>query len=37
MYDRLLVAVDQSEVSPRVIAAAKELASLSQGQVWVLR
>ena len=36
MYDRLLVAVDQSEVSPRVIAAAKELASLSQGQVWVL-
>ena len=36
MYDRLLAAVDQSEVSPRVIAAAKELASLSQGQVWVL-
>ena len=36
MYDRLLVAVDDSEVSPRVIAAAKELASLSQGQVWVL-
>ena len=36
MYDRLLAAVDQSEVSPRVIAAAKELASMSQGQVWVL-
>ena len=36
MYDRLLAAVDQSEVTPRVIAAAKELASLSQGQVWVL-
>ena len=36
MYDRLLAAVDDSEVSPRVIAAAKELASLSQGQVWVL-
>ena len=36
MYDRLLAAVDNSEVSPRVIAAAKDLASLSQGQVWVL-
>ena len=36
MYERLLAAVDDSEVSPRVIAAAKELASLSQGQVWVL-
>ena len=36
MYDRLLAAVDDSEVSPRVIAAAKELASLSHGQVWVL-
>ena len=36
MYDRLLAAVDDSEVSPRVIAAAKDLASLSQGQVWVL-
>jgi len=36
MYDRLLAAVDQSEVSPRVIAAAKELASMSQGRVWVL-
>jgi len=36
MYDRLLVAVDHSEVSPRVIAAAKELALLSKGKVWVL-
>jgi nucleotide-binding universal stress UspA family protein len=36
MYERLLVAVDQSEVSDRVIAAAKELASLSKGKVWVL-
>ena len=36
MYDRLLAAVDDSEVSPRVIAAAKDLASLSHGQVWVL-
>jgi nucleotide-binding universal stress UspA family protein len=36
MYERLLVAVDHSEVSPRVIAAARDLASLSQGKVWVL-
>jgi nucleotide-binding universal stress UspA family protein len=36
MYERLLVAVDHSEVSPRVIAAARDLASLSKGQVWVL-
>jgi len=36
MYDRLLVAVDQSEVFGRVIAAAKDMAALSQGTVWVL-
>jgi nucleotide-binding universal stress UspA family protein len=36
MYDRLLVAVDDSEVSGRVIAAAKDMASLSNGKVWVL-
>src|SRR5437773_11884239 len=36
MYDRLLVAVDHSETSRRVIAAAKELALLSKGKVWVL-
>jgi len=36
MYERLLVAVDHSEVSPRVIAAAKDLAYLSKGKVWVL-
>ncbi len=36
MYERLLVAVDHSEVSPRVLAAAKDLASLSKGKVWVL-
>lgn len=36
MYERLLVAVDHSEVSPRVIAAARDLASLSKGKVWVL-
>ena len=36
MYDRLLVAVDHSETSPRVIAAAKDLALLSKGKVWEL-
>ena len=36
MYERLLVAVDHSEVSARVLAAAKDLASLSNGKVWVL-
>ncbi len=36
MYYRLLVAVDHSEVSPRVVAAAKDLALLSKGKVWVL-
>jgi nucleotide-binding universal stress UspA family protein len=36
MYERLLVAVDHSEVSSRVIAAARDLASLSKGKVWVL-
>jgi nucleotide-binding universal stress UspA family protein len=36
MYERLLVAVDHSEVSERVLAAARDLASLSNGEVWVL-
>ena len=31
MYEKVLVAIDHSEVTPRVIAAAKELAKLSQG------
>jgi nucleotide-binding universal stress UspA family protein len=36
MYERVLVAVDHSEVSERVLAAARDLALLSKGQVWVL-
>ena len=36
MYERLLVAVDHSEASARVLAAARDLASLSKGKVWVL-
>jgi nucleotide-binding universal stress UspA family protein len=36
MYKKILVAVDHSEVSARVLTAAQELASLSDGEVWVL-
>jgi nucleotide-binding universal stress UspA family protein len=36
MYERILVALDQSAVSDRVLAAAKDLASMSGGKVWVL-
>jgi hypothetical protein len=37
MYERLLVAVDRLETSGRVIYAAREIAALSDGEVWVLR
>jgi nucleotide-binding universal stress UspA family protein len=36
MYDRILVAVDHSEISHRAVLAARDLALLSQGEVWVL-
>jgi nucleotide-binding universal stress UspA family protein len=36
MYERLLVAIDHSEITERVLAAAQELALLSKGEVWVL-
>ena len=36
MYDKILVAVDHSEHSDRAIAAARDLAALSKGEVWVL-
>jgi nucleotide-binding universal stress UspA family protein len=36
MYEKILVAVDHSEVSDRALAAARELASLSHGEVWVV-
>ena len=36
MYDRILMAVDHSYIAERVINAARELASLSNGEVWVL-
>jgi nucleotide-binding universal stress UspA family protein len=36
MYERLLVALDHSDSSDRVLAAAKDLAVLSKGEVWVI-
>ena len=36
MYDKILVAVDQSPVSDRAVLAARDLAVLSKGEVWVL-
>jgi nucleotide-binding universal stress UspA family protein len=36
MYERVLVAIDHSEMSERALAAARDLASLSNGEVWVL-
>lgn len=34
MYERILVAIDESEAAGRVIAAAEELAKLSSGEIW---
>ena len=36
MYDKILVAVDHSEMSDRAVIAARDLAVLSHGEVWVL-
>jgi nucleotide-binding universal stress UspA family protein len=36
MYEKLLVAVDHSESTGRVADAARELALLANGEVWVL-
>ena len=36
MYEKILVAVDHSEITPRVVDAARGLASLSNGEVWVI-
>ena len=36
MYDKILVAVDHSEISDRAVLAARDLAMLSKGEVWVL-
>jgi nucleotide-binding universal stress UspA family protein len=36
MYDKLLVAVDRSDAAERVVKAAREIALLSDGEVWLL-
>jgi nucleotide-binding universal stress UspA family protein len=36
MYEKLLVAVDHSKATEDVLSAARDLASLSGGEVWVL-
>jgi nucleotide-binding universal stress UspA family protein len=36
MYEKILAAVDESEVADRVLANARELAALSHGEVFVL-
>jgi nucleotide-binding universal stress UspA family protein len=36
MYDRILMAVDHSDVAERVINATREMASPSDAEVWVL-
>ena len=36
MFDKILVAVDHSEISDRALDAARDLALLSRGEVWVL-
>jgi nucleotide-binding universal stress UspA family protein len=36
MYEKLLVAVDHSKATEHVLSAARDLALLSQGEVWVL-
>ena len=36
MYEKILVAVDHSDVTPRVVDAARGLAALSHGEVWVI-
>jgi nucleotide-binding universal stress UspA family protein len=36
MYEKLLVAIDHSKATEKVLGAARDLASLSRGEVWVL-
>lgn len=36
MYERLLVAIDHSKITRRVLGAARDLALLANGEVWVL-
>lgn len=36
MFERVLVAIDESESSERVLAAAQDLAILAGGEIWVI-
>jgi nucleotide-binding universal stress UspA family protein len=36
MFDKILVAIDHSEISDRALVVARDLALLSEGEVWVL-
>jgi len=36
MYEKLLVAVDHSKATEHVLAAARDLAVLSKGEVWIV-
>ena len=36
MYEKVLVAIDHSAASDRALTAARELAGLSKGEVWVV-
>src|SRR5260370_36872852 len=36
MFDKILVAIDPSEISDRALVVARDLALLSEGEVWVL-
>jgi nucleotide-binding universal stress UspA family protein len=36
MYEKILAAIDESEIADRVLAATQELAALSAGEVWVI-
>ena len=36
MYDKILVAIDNSKMSDRAVLAARDLAVLSKGEVWVM-
>jgi nucleotide-binding universal stress UspA family protein len=36
VYEKLLVAIDHSKATEHVLSAARDLASLSHGEVWVL-
>jgi nucleotide-binding universal stress UspA family protein len=36
VYEKILAAIDESQIAERVLAAAQELAALSDGEVFVL-